>query len=128
MDLDYFKVVNDTYGHQAGDKVLCSIAEYVNSHLRDYDQIFRYGGEEFLLLLPNSSLKTVTKVLNRLRQGIKRTVIKIDSGEKLNISASFGISELLTEEPTKVSIEQADKALFEAKNAGRNKVTVWQDA
>ncbi len=125
MDLDKFKIINDTYGHQAGDTILSSVAKYVNNHLRDYDQIFRYGGEEFLLLLPNSSLNTVTRVLNRLRQGINKTTTTIESGEKISISASFGISELQTEQPTKVSIEQADKALFEAKNAGRNKVCVW---
>ena len=127
MDIDHFKKVNDTYGHQAGDDVLRTIAEYVNTHLRHYDQVFRYGGEEFLLLLPNSTPVSAKKVLDRLRQGIKRQSVDIGNNQQITISASFGVSVLMTETPAKESIEFADRALYEAKHAGRNKVIIWKD-
>ena len=128
MDLDLFKNVNDTHGHLAGDQVLKIVAGYTLEHLRRYDQVFRYGGEEFVLLLPNSTPANAKGVLDRLRQGIKRKGVKIDSGKKLHVSASFGVAELRPDRPIKDSIERADQALYEAKKAGRNRVHVWTAA
>jgi len=126
MDLDHFKKVNDTYGHQAGDKVLKAVAGYILNHLRRYDQVFRYGGEEFVLLLPNTKTAKAREVLDRLRQNINRHAIKISDDKNLNVSASFGIAELLADNSIKTSIERADQALYAAKGAGRNQVRIWQ--
>lgn len=126
MDLDHFKKVNDTYGHQAGDQVLKAVAGYVLNHLRRYDQVFRYGGEEFVLLLPNSTAAKAKEVLDRLRHDISRQDIRISDEKNLNVSASFGVAELLADSSVKTSIERADQALYAAKGAGRNRVHVWQ--
>ena len=128
MDMDHFKKINDTHGHQAGDQVLETIAGYVQEKLRRYDLVFRYGGEEFLILLPNTTTAKAKSVLDRLRQNIKRQAIKIGRNTTVHISASFGVAELLPDNPPKDSIDLADQALYEAKNAGRNRVRVWQDA
>jgi diguanylate cyclase (GGDEF)-like protein len=126
MDLDYFKAVNDTHGHQAGDKVLETVANHVNEHLRRYDQVFRYGGEEFLVLLPNTTTSNAKMVLDRMRNSIKRKAIKIDKKKSIHVTASFGVAELLTESPPESSIEMADQALYQAKEGGRNKVVIWE--
>jgi len=128
MDLDHFKSVNDTHGHQAGDKVLEEIAGYVHGHLRRYDQVFRYGGEEFLIVFPNTTAENAKKVLDRLRKNIKRQAIKIGKTKTLHVTASFGVSELEPTAPTSDSIELADQALYTAKEAGRNRVRIWKPA
>lgn len=128
MDLDNFKLVNDSHGHPAGDKVLTIVANYAKGKLRRYDQIFRYGGEEFVILLPNTSTIKAKTVLDRLRKGIKRQSIEIGKKKKLQISASFGIAELSPDHKAENSIEFADQALYAAKEAGRNRVRVWQPA
>lgn len=125
MDLDHFKRVNDTHGHQAGDKVLQSVAGYVIENLRRYDQVFRYGGEEFVFLLPNSTLAQAKGVLDRLRRGVKRQAVKISGAKSLHVSASFGVAELLPDLPVNDSIDRADQALYTAKSAGRNRVHLW---
>jgi diguanylate cyclase len=126
MDLDHFKSVNDTHGHQIGDQVLQEVAGYVAEHLRRYDQVFRYGGEEFVLVLPNTTTENAKRVLDRLRLGVKRRAIKIGDDKTLHVSASFGVAELVPDTPTKDSIERADQALYAAKSAGRNRVHVWK--
>ena len=126
MDLDHFKNVNDIYGHQAGDKVLETLAGYLLENLRRYDRVFRYGGEEFLILFPNTSTTNSKRVLDRLRKNIKRQGVQIYENKTLHVSASFGVAELLPDAPTKDSIKLADQALYEAKKAGRNRVKVWQ--
>lgn len=128
MDLDHFKNVNDTHGHQAGDKVLETLAGYLQENLRRYDQVFRYGGEEFLILLPNTTTTNAKRVLDRLRRNIKRLAVQIGKNKTVHVSASFGVAKLLPDKPTKNSIELADQALYEAKKAGRNRVRVWQHA
>ena len=125
MDLDHFKDVNDSHGHQAGDMVLQAVAGYVIENLRRYDQVFRYGGEEFVFLVPNSTLAQAKGVLDRLRRGVKRQTVKIGGGKSLHVSASFGVAELLPDIPANDSIDYADQALYAAKNAGRNRVHVW---
>ena len=128
MDLDHFKSVNDTHGHQAGDKVLETVANYVKGNLRRYDQVFRYGGEEFVILLPNTTTANAKKILDRLRRSIKRRAVKIGKNKTLHVSASFGVAELLPDNPIKEFLELADQALYTAKKAGRNRVRVWQNA
>ncbi len=125
-DLDHFKVVNDTYGHQAGDKVLQSIAGYMLEHLRQYDQVYRYGGEEFLLLLPNTPVDRARVVLDRLRRGLHRQRIPIKGDIYISMTVSFGVTALKSTVSVKTTIGRADKALYAAKAAGRNRVLVWE--
>ena len=125
-DLDYFKSVNDTYGHQTGDKVLRSVAAYMLVHLRQYDQVYRYGGEEFLLLLPNTPVDGARVVLDRLRRGLQRKRLRIKGDLYISMTVSFGVTALLSTVSVKTTIDRADKALYAAKAAGRNQVLVWK--
>ena len=125
-DLDHFKMVNDTYGHQAGDRVLRSVAGYMLEHLRQYDQVYRYGGEEFLLLLPNTPVDRARVVLDRLRRGLHRQRIPIRGDIFISMTVSFGVTALKSTVSVKTTIGRADKALYAAKAAGRNQVVVWE--
>lgn len=127
-DIDHFKRVNDTYGHAAGDVVLASVAGRFQSHLRPYDSIYRYGGEEFLITLPNANTGTANSVLERLRLALETQPVALADGASLPITASFGIVRVDYEIPLKQSIERADKALYAAKQGGRNRVVTWSDA
>ncbi len=126
VDIDKFKRVNDTYGHHAGDKVLQGIARYLLENLRRYDQVCRYGGEEFLVMLPNTPPDEAKRVLDRLRRGLAREKIPIGGGEAITITASFGIAPLVPRFSVFTAIDRADKAMYTAKKSGRNQVCVWK--
>jgi diguanylate cyclase len=121
-DLDYFKLVNDTYGHSAGDKVLCAAARFLKRRLRSYDMLYRFGGEEFLICLPDTDAMTARKVLDRLRSLMARVPVVLDDGRKLSITVSIGVAELLPGRGVEETIAAADRALYEAKDLGRNRV------
>lgn len=125
LDLDHFKQINDTYGHQAGDTVLHEVAQYLLKNVRRYDQVCRYGGEEFVVLLPATDPRKAKQVLDRLRRGMKRKRIDIGDGQTISVSASFGIASLNPVEPIMATIDHADQAMYEAKQAGRNRVRIW---
>lgn len=125
IDIDHFKLVNDTYGHPAGDTVLRMISRYIKGDGRAYDDLFRYGGEEFLVCMPNTPLADAEAVFNRLREGLATMPLPLEHGVTLTITASFGVTLLLTDEPIENSIERADHALICAKNNGRNRVCIW---
>jgi len=127
-DIDHFKRVNDTYGHAAGDVVLASVAGRFQSNLRPYDSIYRYGGEEFLITLPNANTGTAISVLERLRGALESAPIALADGTRLPVTASFGIVRVKYDIPLKQSIERADKALYAAKQGGRNRVVTWSEA
>ena len=124
MDFDKFKDVNDTYGHASGDKVLTTIIHYVTEQLRPYDSIYRYGGEEFVILMQQTDLDTGYNIVERLRKEIASLSIKVASGEFIHMTASFGVVELDAESSAEKYIELADIAMYEAKAAGRNCVVV----
>ncbi len=125
MDLDHFKAINDTYGHQAGDRVLADAAHYVIEHLRPYDRVFRYGGEEFLICMQNADLKTSHELVERLREGLAASAIRRNGEEPIRTTASFGLTLLDPDVFVEQSVDRADKAMYAAKAAGRNCVRVW---
>lgn len=125
MDLDKFKAINDLHGHIAGDKVLAASIRYLIQHLRPYDKVFRYGGEEFLLCLPYTDLLSGQHRIEELKEGIAALEIDIGENEPIHIKVSFGLTLLDPDVPVEKSIDRADKALYAAKAAGRNRVTIW---
>ena len=126
-DLDYFKSINDTFGHLVGDKVLREVAYELKGKLRPYDSICRYGGEEFLICLPNTKLNKAKKIVNRLRIGLSSLPFDLDSDKQVNITASFGIVKVAPQISLYDNIDRADEALYAAKYAGRNKVIAYED-
>jgi diguanylate cyclase (GGDEF)-like protein len=124
-DIDRFKSVNDTYGHQAGDRVLARVTRIIEDTLRPYDSIYRFGGEEFLICLPDSGPEDARRVLDRVRKTISETPIPIDKGDPLAVTVSFGVAQLVPRRSLKDIMERADRALYEAKNNGRDQVVVW---
>ncbi len=124
-DVDHFKTFNDNYGHDAGDLVLVEVAKFFNEFIRGSDIICRYGGEEFLITMPDISKELILKRVNGIREGVKNLEI-IYNGELLpNITCSFGVSYLPDNgEQISTLIKSADKALYTAKNNGRDRVVV----
>lgn len=124
LDLDHFKKVNDTWGHPTGDRVLRIAAATLQDCLRAGDFVGRYGGEEFLLILPGASLQDALMVAERCRQHLAAAEIHTDSGERLPVTASFGLActaHGLGAEAQQL-IRHADEALYEAKRLGRNRI------
>lgn len=121
FDFDNFKQLNDGYGHQCGDLVLKEITREVKNLIRKTDQLFRYGGEEFVLLLNSTSLTCATEVANKIRERIANTVIKFQQ-EEISISASMGAATLQEGDAIDTLINRADHAMFRAKDQGRNRV------
>lgn len=122
-DIDYFKKVNDTYGHSAGDLVLKTVSREIKNQLRDYDVAGRYGGEEFVILLPFTKIEEAKMVAERLRNAVESKKIELAGKQHINVTISLGVSEYKGE---KDFIENADKALYKAKESGRNKVIVYE--
>jgi diguanylate cyclase len=128
MDLDHFKTVNDRYGHLTGDKVLINSARRVAAHLRLYDKVFRYGGEEFLICLPNTDLHDGRNIIDRLREEIELLQHECPGEPPFNVTASFGLALLDPDLPVEQSIDRADKALYAGKARGRNCTVSWDPA
>lgn len=132
-DIDYFKNVNDTYGHAVGDYVLKTVAKVIRGQLREYDIAGRYGGEEFSILLPFTKINEAQMVAERLRQSVENKIIDISKinpeieTKKINITISLGIYEIKEDDNEDDLIKKADKALYQAKNTGRNKVVINSD-
>lgn len=118
IDIDHFKNVNDTYGHQVGDMVLKEVANTLLSCKRESDTIGRWGGEEFLIVLPNTNLAGAMITADKIRTAIENYSFSVVG----NKTASFGVSEFLVEENEDSFIERADQALYRAKSGGRNQV------
>ena len=125
MDLDLFKSVNDKYGHLAGDKVLIGFAHYIMAHLRPYDKLFRYGGEEFLICLADTDLETGRVIMDRLRDELASLPQNGNEKGPFNVTVSFGLSALDPNLSVEQSIDRADKALYAAKTKGRNCIVSW---
>ena len=123
-DIDHFKKFNDSYGHQAGDEVLKSVADLWRAVLPDSTLLGRYGGEEFIAILPEQDLERATAVCEILRTELE--AYRVDfHGESLKVTSSFGVAELITEDQTATDlVRRLDKALYESKRLGRNQITV----
>ena len=122
MDIDHFKKINDTYGHENGDRVLSSVANYISRHLRSFDDAWRWGGEEFLLCLKEVDAVTGRLALERLRVALEKMTIKLSTGQEINVTASFGFSVAAKEKNIDDMTNEADKALYRAKAGGRNRI------
>ena len=124
FDVDHFKSTNDTYGHLTGDHVLTEIAHLVHSMIRPYDAVGRFGGEEFLVILPACDELTAVSHAERLRMAISRAVVRATDEREVRVTASFGatVAERDSSPGVDALIQAADTALYRAKDAGRNQV------
>ncbi|MCG8635824.1 MAG: diguanylate cyclase [Desulfobacterales bacterium] len=123
LDIDFFKSYNDTWGHLEGDKVLMGIGRIINSCMRSMDTAYRYGGEEFAIILPETGLKKACVVGARIKDSIAREVFTPDKGISKSVTVSIGASELQDNEDFTAFIKRTDKALYKSKETGRNKLT-----
>ncbi len=122
VDLDFFKRVNDQYGHEAGDRILISVAEILTRNTRSSDRVFRWGGEEFLILLPQTNQKGSENTAEKIRQSIEQHQFDIPE----RITASLGVAEFKPDEPQDIWFKRTDLCLYKAKHSGRNCINSWQ--
>lgn len=120
LDIDYFKNVNDTYGHQMGDKVLMELAKILKNNIRKVDFVGRWGGEEFVIICPQTSINGSSKMLEKIRKKIEST--KIDKVKKITVS--FGLTSYKSKDTEESVLKRADRALYEAKDSGRNRIVI----
>jgi diguanylate cyclase (GGDEF)-like protein len=125
MDIDHFKRVNDTYGHPAGDAVIRAVARAIKASVRESDPVFRWGGEEFLLLLPMSNLEQAMARLEALRSHLRATEIQLEPTDaRTSVTLSFGLTLHQSGESSATALDRADRALYEAKRTGRDRICV----
>ena len=124
LDIDFFKRVNDTFGHDMGDAVLCHLVAVLQSALRGMDTLGRLGGEEFAVLLPETSMDAATLLAERLRQAVESCPANLD-GKQVAFTISLGVTTLTADTPdVNFALKQADAAMYQAKHMGRNRVCV----
>jgi len=129
LDVDEFKRVNDTYGHAVGDDVLIAIATTLKEFTRESDVICRFGGEEFIILLPETNVEGAKIIAEKIRLAIKDKVVHINNTVELKSTVSIGVSQvdLQSDKHIETSIHRADKALYEAKETGKDKVCIYHN-
>jgi len=120
VDIDHFKNINDTYGHNVGDKVLIAISKTLREYSRNVDIVGRWGGEEFVILIPTANIENCEKIANKMRLTIKE--LKVLDG--LEVTASFGITQIKLGDTLEVAVKRADEALYEAKDSGRDNIKI----
>jgi diguanylate cyclase (GGDEF)-like protein len=125
-DVDYFKRINDELGHDAGDKVLVHLAVLMRDNLREVDVLARWGGEEFLVLLPSNDMHAATEVAERMRQAVAAVHIDI-GGRMVQVTMSFGVAQVNGLADLQQATARADRALYDSKNGGRNRVSAALD-
>jgi len=123
LDIDHFKKFNDTYGHKAGDRVLKSVAASVQDSLRASDLVFRYGGEEFVVLLNGIQEENAFKLADKIRKNVEKEYF-VDKEKKLKVTISLGVACVKEGESETELFERADKAMYVAKRKGRNQVEI----
>ncbi len=125
LDMDYFKLVNDRHGHLMGSKVLVEVAQILSSNLRDIDVIARYGGDEFVVVLPETDVDTTYRISQRLQQAVREYDFLTEEDLKIKLSASFGIAGYPVHAKNKKDlILLADKAMYQAKYGGRDRICI----
>ena len=122
-DIDHFKKLNDNYGHKTGDRVLRSVASSLNNSIRASDFVFRYGGEEFVILLKKCSLDQGKKVAEKIRRQVEEN-FSLDKGQKLSVTISLGLTQFKENDSEDSVFQRADQALYKAKTNGRNRVEI----
>lgn len=122
-DVDDFKKINDMYGHSSGDVVLKEIVRGIISCIRKYDTVGRYGGEEFLIIMPGANKHAAVNVVDRIRRNVEKHEIELTEGAKVTVTASFGIASFKEDgnSPDDLLVK-ADERLYKAKRAGKNRV------
>ena len=121
VDIDHFKSINDRFGHAAGDKTLQVVSKFLKQSLSENDFVARWGGEEFVMLLPNTQMADIDKKLNEVRTKLAAMPFKFKQ-EKVKITASFGATCFGENDTTETVFERADEYLYKAKRNGRNLV------
>ena len=126
LDIDRFKNYNDTFGHLEGDKVLVRISQMIKSCLRKLDTAYRYGGEEFTIILPETSCEEALLVAERIRNVVQEEVFRPEKGKKISITISIGATQYMENEELSAFIQRADRAMYLSKQKGRNRVTALE--
>ena len=121
LDIDFFKKVNDNYGHNAGDAVLVELAKIFSDSIREQDCVARWGGEEFLFILPQTSAINAKVIAEKIREKIQEQDISYQ-GNKIKVTVSMGIEQLNAEQNIDEVINRADNYLYQARNSGRNQI------
>ncbi|MBT3314485.1 MAG: diguanylate cyclase, partial [Anaerolineae bacterium] len=129
FDIDHFKDVNDTYGHLTGDQVLVNLAKLCQKNIRHVDILGRFGGEEFVILMPDANRDSAKETAERLRQLIANKPIATSGEINISVTISIGIANWVAKSPvdTNTLLDQADQALYHAKETGRNQTIIWKD-
>lgn len=128
MDLDHFKAINDRYGHAIGDQVLAACVGYAKTHLRPFDRIFRYGGEEFVIAMPGVDLESARRIVERIRIGLAGQELARHEGlGPVCCTVSFGLAMMQAELSVNEAVERADRAMYQAKQQGRNRVVTYSN-
>jgi diguanylate cyclase (GGDEF)-like protein len=122
MDIDHFKSINDSYGHLVGDRLLGELGDYLRQAVRVYDSVYRYGGDEFLVLLPDTPPLAAREILARLHKDIETVTVDTSDGRPVTVTTSFGVASLRPGNAIESSMQLADQALYKAKRAGRNRL------
>jgi diguanylate cyclase (GGDEF)-like protein len=126
FDIDHFKKVNDTYGHDVGDEVLRAVAKTCKQVFRDCDYCFRFGGEEFVVLMPHTDINAAMGAAERLRRAVETMSVEVSGGRKVSVTVSVGIAEYQTDDVTgALQLKHADEVLYQAKESGRNKLVAY---
>ena len=125
LDIDFFKKVNDSHGHEAGDRVLAAVAARLCDSMRKTDCLVRYGGEEFCCILPETPLENASLLADRFRQAVEQLTIPT-GGKELKVTISLGVAQLGAEDTPLTLLKRADEGLYQAKQTGRNRVVAHQ--
>ena len=123
LDIDHFKKCNDTYGHLEGDKVLIKLGQIIKVCLRTMDSAYRYGGEEFTIILPETTGKEANNVAERISASVESERFSTEAGEDFSITISIGVTEYFKEEQLSTFIHRADQAMYKSKAKGRNRIS-----
>ena len=126
VDIDYFKLFNDSYGHKTGDDVLVMVAKSISYSLRKMDTVARWGGEEFIVILPGATDVIISSVSERIRVLIEGSFLLI-GGEKVYVTVSIGATMSRSDDSAETIVSRADQLMYQSKNRGRNRVTVDED-